>query len=91
VHQVHDSERRRAHSQASLYRPGYAATDALTRSTPIPTPADSNPTLNFTNPARSLSAHDDGETRGEIEVFLVIQGGLAQSNGSTSNMRLKGG
>ena len=63
-------------------------TGALTWLTPNPTPGDPNLTLNCMNPARSPSAHDDGETRGEIEVFLVIQGGLAQSNGSTSNMRL---
>src|SRR5699024_9219109 len=53
-------------------------------------PGDSNPTLNCTIPDRSLSAHDDREIRGEIEVFLVIQGSLAQSNGSTSNRRLNG-
>ena len=53
----------------SLYLLEYATTDALTQSTPISVPGDSNLTLNCANPAWGLSAHDDGETRGEIEVF----------------------
>jgi hypothetical protein len=85
-----DDERRRARPPASLYRPDYAMTSALTRLTPNPIHGDLNPTLNCTNPARSPSAHDDGKTWGKTDVFLVIHCGLIQSNGSTSNMRLKG-
>jgi hypothetical protein len=66
-------------------------TGALTWLTPNPTHGDPNLTLNCTNPARSPSAHDDGETQGKTEVFLVIQCGLVQSIGSMSNRRLMGG
>jgi hypothetical protein len=65
-------------------------TGALTWLTPNPTPSDPNLTLNCTNLARSPSAHDDGETRGKTEAFLVTQCGLVQLIGSTSNRRLMG-
>jgi hypothetical protein len=46
---------------------------ALTCLTPNPTPGDPNPSLNCANLAQILSAHDDGENRRQIEMFLVIQ------------------
>jgi hypothetical protein len=75
---------------ANLYQPKYATTSVLTWLTPNSTPDDPNLSLNCTNPARSFSDHDDGETRGKTEMFSMIHRGLVQSIGPMSNRRLKG-
>jgi hypothetical protein len=59
---------------------------ALTWLTPKPIPGDPNPSINYTNPARSSSAHDDGEHLGQTEAFPAIKCGLAQTVGSMSNV-----
>jgi hypothetical protein len=74
----------------NLYRPEYATTNVLTRSTPNSTPGDPNLSLNCTNLARSSSAHDDGKTRGKIEVFSTIKHGLAQLVEPTSITSVQG-
>jgi hypothetical protein len=75
---------------ASLHRPQHQTIHALSRSTSNSTPGDPSPSLNWTSPAQSSSAHDDSETRGKTEVFSMIQCGLVQSSGRTSNRVLKG-
>jgi hypothetical protein len=59
-------------------------TGARTWLTPNPTSSDPNPSINCTNPARSSSAHDDGEHLGQTEAFSAIKRGLAELVESTS-------
>jgi hypothetical protein len=65
-------------------------TGALTWLTPNPTRGDPNPSLTCTNPARSSSAHDDGEHRGQTEVFLAIKHCLVQLVEPTSILSVQG-
>jgi hypothetical protein len=53
----------------------------LIRLTPNPTLDDSNPSINYANPARNLSVHDDGENQRQSEVFMTVWCGLVQSEG----------
>jgi hypothetical protein len=48
--------------------------------TPNSNPGDPNPSTNCTILAWNHSVHDDGETREQFNVFLVIQGNLVQLN-----------
>jgi hypothetical protein len=89
--QVLDGERRWARPLANLYWLRYSTTRALARLTPNSTLGDPNPSISYMNPARNLSVHDDNENLRQSEVFMTIWCGLAQSDGSMSNRRLKGG
>jgi hypothetical protein len=60
------------HSLANLYQPEYTMTRLLTWLTPNFTPSDPNPSINCTILARNPSIHDDGENRGQPEVFPAI-------------------
>jgi hypothetical protein len=76
---------------ASLYLPRYAMTGAPVWMTLNSTPNDHFPSINCTNPGRNLSVHDDGGNREQFDLFLAIQGSLAQLNRSTSSRGLNGG